>query len=230
MQRLMRNLCAIALVIGCALPATADPFFTVSGGASYVTPLESFLWVGPRFGNDEVLLWEGGVLGISELGQITVEYIGKEASFADNIFRWNGADIFSTGPGSPAIVGQTAATPFPPAALGTFSPPGDVPGGPLPFSFLITAAAREEFNDGNLAIAFWPIPADPGASPSNFGTTVYAMLDDGNVFDFDHDDMIVRLTVGPALPEPSGATIGVAAAALIGSCLRRRRSAIPHRP
>lgn len=227
MRRQSFNLCALAVVIGCAAAAEAAPFFTLSGGAPAATRLHSFHWVGPRSGDGKVVLWKGGPLGLSEPGRVAIEYIGKEAAYANTIFRWDGGNIFSTGSGTPQTVGQTATTPFPPASLARYDVPADALAGPLPFSFLISALAQEKFNDGNRNIAFWPIPGDLGSNPYNFGTTVYAMLDDGKAVDSDYDDMIVRLTVGPALPEPTGVTPGCAAAALLGVWLKRHRSKRP---
>jgi hypothetical protein len=209
----------------------AAPFFTVTGGTTFDTFLESFAWVGPRFGDNEVNLWEGGILGLSEPGVVTLEYIGKEALNADNIFRWNGVQIFTTGPGGEAnlIKGQTAATPFPPVALETYVVPGVVPAGTVPFSFFITVGTpRDVPNDGNLDIAFWPIPGTTSPSPINFGSVVYAMLDDEDVSDSDHDDMIVRLTVAP-VPEP--ATLAGAVTGLLGGLwLVRRRARVARGP
>jgi hypothetical protein len=196
----------------------------MTGGSAFDTFLESFLWVGPRFGDNEVFLWEEGVLGLSEPATIQLDYIGKEAFFADNIFRWDGVDIFSTGPSNPLITGQTAAAPFPPAALDTYMVPGVVDAGPLPFSFLITEIGEEELNDGNPDIAFWPIPSDVDSNPINFGTVVYAMLDDENAVDFDHDDMIVRLTAMP-VPEPTSVALAATGVPMLaGWMLRRRQS------
>jgi hypothetical protein len=220
---LMPVLILATTVVG-ATSAQAVPFFTVTGGTSFQTELESFLWVTPRV-NDEVVLWEGATVGLSEPGFITLEYIGKEALFANNIFRWNGTDIFSTGPGDPLITGQTAATPFPPAALATYVVPGVVSAGTLPFSFFITALNTAVPNDGsNLDIGIWPIPNDLSGSSIDFGTSIYLMLDDENTADTDHDDMIVRMTVTP-VPEPGTlALVGVAALPLVGWLGARRRT------
>lgn len=224
MRRQPFNFCVLAVVVGCAAASEAAPFFTLSGGAPSTTRLHSFHWVSPRIGDDQVVLWKGGPLGLSEPGRVAIEYIGKEAAYANTRFRWDGGNIFSTGAGTPRTVGQTAATPFPPASLGRYDVPADVLAGPLPFSFLISALAQEKFNDGNRHIAFWPIPGDLGANPYNFGTTLYAMLDDGKAVDSDYDDMIVRLTVGPALPEPAGVAPMCVAAGLLGAWLKRYRA------
>jgi hypothetical protein len=226
----LRNLlvaAAFAAAAGCGGVGHAAPFFTVTGGTTFDTFLDSFAWVGPRFGDDEVLLWDGGILGLSEPGVVTLEYIGKAALNADNIFRWNGVQIFTTGPGGvPNLIkGQTAATPFPPVALESYVVPGVVPAGTVPFSFFITTGTpRAVPNDGNLDIAFWPIPGTTSPSPINFSSVVYAMLDDEDVSDSDHDDMIVRLTVAP-VPEP--ATLAGAATGLLGGLwlVRRRNQA-----
>lgn len=198
--------------------ATAAPFFTVTSGSSFTTSIETFLWVGPRDPvTDTVQLWEGGTVGLSEPGYITLEYIGKEALFANNIFRWNSVDIFSTGPASPLVTGQTAATPFPPAPLATYVVPGVVSAGTLPFSFFISEVSKVVANDGsNLDIAVWPIPSPPTGSPINFGSSIYLLLDDENTVDTDHDDMIVRMNV-TVVPEPNAlALVGMATLPLAG--------------
>lgn len=203
-------------------PGIAAPYFTVTSGSSFSTALETFLWVGPRDPvTDQVQLWEGATVGLSEPGFITLEYIGKEALYANNIFRWNGGNIFSTGPGSPLTVGQTTATPFPPAALETYVVPGIVSAGPLPFSFFITETLTNVPNDGsNLDIALWPIPSPLVGEPLNFGSTIYLMLDDENSVDSDHDDMIVRMSV---VPEPGTLVLAVLGAGGAALAARRRR-------
>lgn len=221
-----RGVAATAVVCGAATfcrPASAAPFFTVTSGSSFSTLLESFLWVGPRDPvTDQVQLWEGATVGLSEPGFITLEYIGKEALYADNVFRWSGVDIFSTGPSSPLIVGQTAATPFPPAALATYVVPGIVPAGALPFSFFITETTKNVPNDGsNLDIGLWPLPSPPVGNPADFGSAIYLMLDDENTVDADHDDMIVRMSVS-AVPEPGTLALAILGAGSVALTVRRR--------
>jgi hypothetical protein len=208
--------------------ARAAPFFTVTGGSAFLEADDDFLWIGPRNAQNQVLLWEGATVGISEPGFITLEYIGKEALFDNNIFRWNGVDIFDTGPGNPLIVGQTAATPFPPPALETYVVPGIVPAGALPFSFFISQFSKEIPNDSStLDIGLWPVPENLGDGPFNFGTVLYVMLDDESVVDSDHDDMIVRITVTP-VPEPGTlALCGLAAVPLVCRLARRRTATRP---
>jgi hypothetical protein len=226
-----RGAAVMAVVCGAATvcrPGIAAPFFTVTSGSSFSTALESFLWVGPRDPvTGEVVLWEGATVGLSEPGFITLEYIGKEALYADNIFRWNGADIFTTGPSSPLIVGQITATPFPPVALTTYVVPGIVSAGTLPFSFFITETAKNVPNDGsNLDIGLWPLPPTLTGNPLNFGSSIYLMLDDENTVDADHDDMIVRMSVS-AVPEPGTlvlAMLGAGGAAVAARWRRKRRT------
>lgn len=222
-----RGAAAITVVCGAVTfcrPGSAAPFFTVTSGSSFSTSLESFLWVGPRDPvTDQVLLWEGATVGLSEPGFITLEYIGKEAIYADNIFRWNGVDIFTTGPSSPLVVGQTAATPFPPVALATYVVPGVVSGGTLPLSFFITETTKNVPNDGsNLDIAVWPLPTPPVGNPADFGSSIYLMLDDEAIVDADHDDMIVRMSVSP-IPEPGALLLAVFGAGGVALSLRRRQ-------
>jgi hypothetical protein len=221
---LARGVAVMAVVCGTVTfcrPGVAAPFFTVTSGSSFSTTIESFLWVGPRDPvTDDVVLWEGATVGLSEPGFITLEYIGKEALYADNIFRWNGVNIFTTGPASPLIVGQIAATPFPPASLATYVVPGIVSAGPLPFSFFVTETAKNVPNDGsNLDIGLWPLPTTTTGNPLNFGSTIYLMLDDENTVDADHDDMIVRMSV---VPEPGTLVLAVFGAGAVALAVRRR--------
>ena len=217
-----RPACAASVVT--VRPGRAAPFFTVTSGSSFSTSLGSFLWVGPRDPvTDQVLLWEGATVGLSGPGFITLECIGKEAIYADNIFRWNGVDIFTTGSSSPLVVGQTAATPFPPVALATYVVPGIVSGGTLPLSFFITETNKNVPNDGsNLDIGLWPLPTPPVGNPADFGSSIYLMLDDEAIVDTDHDDMIVRMSVSP-IPEPGALLLAVLGAGGVALSLRRRR-------
>jgi len=220
-------LASLLCVLSCAWRAgraIAAPVFTVSGGTAVLTSLETFLWVTPRF-NGDVLLWEQGVIGLSEPGKVSIEYVGKEAFYADNIFRWDGTDIFSTGPSSPLIAGQTAATPFPPLPLATYEVPGVVPAGPLPLSFFISETSKAVPNDGNPDIAYWPLPTDISSNPYDLGSVVYVMLDDENPVDTDHDDMIIQLSVvTPPVPEPRSLSLAVVGILpLAGWMLHRRR-------
>jgi hypothetical protein len=207
----------------------AAPMFTISGGGSFTDSDNDFLWLTPRFGpqGNKVSIWKGGTLALSEAGLVTLEYIGKEAQFANNVFKWGalsgGTTIFSTGPSSPNPVGQTAATPFPPAAVDSSTFPGLTDAGTLPFSFFVNQTATNKAN-GSSDIGYWPLPeaAGGGGGSGLFGDVVYALLDDGKS-DNDYDDMIVRLTV-TEVPEPTA--LALAAAGMFpaaGWVLRRRR-------
>ena len=210
-------------------PAQAGPVFTVTGGGFFTDRDNDFLWLTPRFGSggQAVRIWQGGELALSDPGMITLEYIGKEARFADNAFLWGassgGQTVFTTGPASPNPVGQTAATPMPPTALDVWAVPGGVSAGGLPFSFFVSQNGRNEPN-GSSDIGFWPLPVGGGlgGDAKQFGTVVYALLDDGKT-DNDYDDMIVRLTV-TEVPEPT--TLALAATGVLpvaGWVLRGRR-------
>lgn len=216
------------LVLGSAT-LRAAPLFTVSGGGAYTDVDNDFLWMTPRFGAKEnkVAIWKGGTLELSAAGVVTLEYIGKEAQFANNAFKWGalsgGATIFSTGPSSPNPVGQTAANPFPPVALATSTAAGEVPAGIVPFSFFVNQTGKNKPN-GSSDIGYWPLPGGAVVTGGNrsFGNVVYALLDDGKSDD-DYDDMIVRLTV-TEVPEPTTlALAAIAMAPAAGWVLRRRR-------
>jgi len=210
----------------------AGPVFTVDGGGFFTDRDNDFLWLTPRFGNggQAVRIWQGGELMLSEPGTITLEYIGKEAKYVDNAFLWGassgGQTVFTTGPASPNPVGQTAATPMPPTALDVWAVPGVVPagGGALPFFFRHT---RQEPN-GSSNIGFWPLPVGGGlgGEAKQFGTVVYALLDDGKT-DNDYDDMIVRLTV-VEVSEPTMVALAVTGVLPVaGWVLRGSRRYLP---
>jgi hypothetical protein len=209
--------------------AQSGPELTVTGGGFFIDSENDFLWLTPRFGSggQAVRLWRGGTLALSEPGMITLEYIGKEANYADNAFLWGGLSggtpVFSTGDSSPNPVGQTAASPFPPVSVATSTVPGMVPAGVLPFSFFVNQTGSNKPN-GSSDIAYWPLPVGAGLAggTKRFGTVVYALLDDGKT-DNDYDDMIVRLTV-TEVPEPT--TLMLAAVGIVpvaGWALRRHR-------
>ena len=221
--------CLCSLSVMNAVEVYAAPVFTVSGGGLFTDVGNDFLWLTPRFGTggNSVSIWKGGTLSLSESGVVTLDYIGKEANFANNMFKCGalsgGTSIFSTGASSPNPAGQTAATPFPPAALSSSTFPGATSAGTLPFSFFVNQMGMNKQN-GSSDIGYWPLPggAAPGGGPQSFGNVVYALLDDGATDD-DYDDMIVRLTV-TEVPEPT--TLALAAAGMVpavGWALRRRR-------
>lgn len=210
-------------------PVQAGPVFTVNGGGFFTDRDNDFLWLTPRFGSggEAVRIWQGGELMLSEPGMITLEYIGKEAKHVDNAFLWGassgGQTVFATGPAFPNPVGQTAAAPFPPAALDVWRVPGLVAAGGLPFSFFVSQGDRNDPN-GSFDIGYWPLPVGAGEAGETrrFGTVVYALLDDGTTDD-DYDDMLVRLTV-VEVPEPT--TLALAATGVLpvaGWVLRRHR-------
>jgi hypothetical protein len=217
---------AVCAAFGLSGVAAAAPAFTVTGGASYAEQGQSFEWI---TGN----VWEGGVLGLTDQGIVKIEYIGKEAGFSDNLFNWGalsgGTQLYSTGPGDVNPVGQTAATPFPPAvAPGSATYFRTEGGGPLPFNFFVTATGRTVENGHSDTgfdddIAFWPLPDANGG----FGNVVYLLLDDGGARDVtgqtdnDHDDMVIRLTVAE-VPEPSTWALMLSGLGLLGFMARRR--------
>lgn len=209
-----------ALSFGVAGGAAAAPAFVVTGGTSFSASGNDFGWIsGP--------LTEGGTLGLTEAGSITIEYIGKEAGFANTTFQWGsltaGETLFSTGSGA-SVVGQTAASPGSPAAVGgPVSRLADA--GTLLFNFLVAATGGTVQNGKDLAsaddgIAFW--------SATGNSSVIYLLLDDsGGSPDADYDDMVVRLTVGSmptllATPEPSTWVMLLAGLGVIVLITRRR--------
>jgi hypothetical protein len=209
-------LASAALCTGAA--AHAAPALVVSGGSLLNPSNNDFGWIsGP--------VRAGGTLGLSEAGTVTVEYIGKEAGFANTLFRWGaldgGATAFTTGSAGGAI-GQTAALPTPPSAIGaalSFA----ANAGDLLFNFLVAATGATVGNGDDPAngdgIAFWSAAAN----------VVYLLLDDGGgAGDADYDDMVVRLTVAspPTVlvetPEPGTLVLILAGVGMIALIARRR--------
>lgn len=209
-------------VLAFASSAWAAPAFLLSGGTSFSPAGNDFQWItGP--------VTEGGTLSLTESGVVTAEFMGKEAGFADTLFRWGslagGATLFSTGAGG--LTGQTGLVPVPAAALaGPVSQ--TVNAGTLLFNFLVAATGGIVENGqgaGTAAdgIAFWSTSTAAGAS------VIYLLLDDGGSPDADYDDMIVRLSVSAlpptdVVPTPLPGTLLMMLAGLgmIGVITRRR--------
>jgi hypothetical protein len=202
--------------------AAAAPVFNVTGGSLLTASGNDFQWIsGP--------VREGGVLTLSEAATVTVEYIGKEAGFADTQFRWgalSGGDaVFGTGAGG-GTVGETLAGALPPAAIG--APASFAAGaGALPFNFFVAALGATVQNGqagANEGIAFW------SAAGTDATDVIYLLLDDGGGRpDGDYDDMIVRLTANASLdvqtlstPEPGTLALILAGLGMFALVSRRR--------
>lgn len=217
MKKVLRSAVAVvALAAACA--ANAVPVLDVSGGSFATVSGNDFAWItGP--------VRSGGALSLSEAATVQVEYLGREAGFANTLFRWGalagGTEVFSTGSGG-GVVGQTSALPGTPAAVGaavSFA----AGAGELLFNFLVSATGATVGNGDDPSngdgIAFW-------SAPSN---VVYLLLDDGGAGgDADYDDMVIRVTVASArdqvvaTPEPQTLVLILAGLVMMGLITRRR--------
>lgn len=229
MKRMLEAMLTVA-ALGFTGVAAAAPVFNVTGGSLLTASGNDFQWIaGP--------VREGGVLSLSEAATVSIEYIGKEAGFADTLFRWGeatgGDAVFSTGAGG-GIQGETSALASPPGAIGAaVSYVADA--GTLLFNFFVAATGATVQNGqpaANNGIAFW------SALGTDVSDVIYLLLDDGGGRpDGDYDDMIVRLTalappdVQPlapldvdavATPEPGTLALVLAGLGMIALISRRR--------
>jgi hypothetical protein len=157
---------------------------------------------------------------------VTFEFWGWEAE-ALNEFLYMGSPIFNTTPG-------TDSSSYPSAPLGTFTPLASVDG-ILDFSF------RTDYGSGSTVTNASPNAPDedvnvfislqkPATNTPEDGTVAWLFLDDagyynigaGNVFDDNHDDMLIRVSVSE-VPIPAAAwLLGVGLMGLVG--MRRKFS------
>lgn len=218
MKRLGLLLVALFIGLGWTAPARAY-YIKLSDGTAGTLPASSIqpndfisrgLFADPSisgfFGAQILLQASDGAVP----NGLKVEFFGAEAGW-HNEFNLGGSELFDH-PGG-RIMAAGLGTP-----LATYTT-SSVAIGALPFSFDVNGGAASVSNGGG--------GSGPNFFASCVGTNprycdaVYLFLDDGGAGpDRDFDDLLVRITVTGAVPEPS--TLLLLALALLGAGLTRR--------
>ena len=221
--------CAAALAVS-SPPAQASSI-ELSGGTAGSIPDGSVndfipsLFPGPQIGG-----YYGATLliDVPVSSALVVDFFGAEAQWV-NSFSLFATTLFTHSGGM--VIAPDLSSP-----LGSFSM-SFVGTGVLPFGFSVDGGAGSVANgsnpDDSAGAAAGPnffASCDPfGTALGSGGVTcssVYLFLDDGGAFsDDNHDDFLVRISVRPAVPEPS--TLALLSLGLLG--LARRRFSLGRR-
>jgi len=229
MRRFRTVFAGAGLILSLAAGASAAPLDLVGGTAGTIpgsVATNNFIVAG-LFPGPDIGGYYGSQIQVNPLfdlfdNALTVEYFGAEGDFV-NEFNL-GANTF-THPGGTTIAPDLSSP------LGSFGPIILPAGsGIFAFSFVVNSGALSVSNGSNLDDT---LPAagpnffascDPsGSSAGSGGTTcasVYLFLDDdGAGPDDNHDDFLVRLTLAPVTPDPTGEVPEPASFALLGAGL-----------
>jgi hypothetical protein len=147
-----------------------------------------------------------GTLEIDGPGVVTYTYLGKEASYNNNLFNLGG---------SPATILDTAA-------IGTTSSQTYAAQGLLSFAFNTTSPIVHSVSNGSAT------NTPPTFAIFSGGTSGYKYIlgydDKGAGPDRDFDDMVIGVTV---VPEPEAYGLALAGMGVVAFAMRRRRSDKP---
>lgn len=211
---LLAGLTAVGLASG-AIAAHAAPLLQVNGGSAYVTPPSG----GDGITGNQIIPNTPGVVGGQMVAltdvTLTFTFLGYEAAWVDN-FLVNGVQVFQN---TTSSVGDTYIVTVS-AGVIDFGFDTKVNGGGSSVSNLNPPPNLADFVD-----MFYGRCDKSGASTADAGQSFCISPDDGGAGpDDNHDDLVVKVSAVPAVPEP--ASIAVFGAALAGlGLLRRRRSA-----
>lgn len=205
---MVKTLITAVALASAAFSAHADPVFSVTPGMMSdlaATPG----YQGPMFSPS--IVTRGNLL-LSELGNVTYEYIGSEASF-NNTYRFiAGTQSFTTPGGGGVFVNCTTA-----CTKGPFV------SGPGLLDFVFQSGAGPSIANGannNPNPIFEPSFA---VLLRDANRTAYLFFNDtGNFLDMDRDDMIIRVSVA-AVPEPSTYAMLLAGLGILFGIMRHRK-------
>lgn len=187
----------------------------VNGGTAYVTPPNG----GDGITGNQIIPNTPGVIGgqmvaLSDV-TLTFTFVGFEAQWIDN-FLVNGVQVFQN---QTATIGDTYVVNVA-AGVIDFGFDTNVGNGGESVSNLNPPPARDDFVD-----MFYGRCDKSGASTADVGQSFCMSPDDGGLGpDDNHDDLVVKVSAVPAVPEP--ASLAIFGAALAGFGLLRRRRQI----
>jgi hypothetical protein len=195
-----------------AVSANAAPLLQVNGGSAYVTPPSG----GDGITGNQIIPNTPGVVGGQMVAlsavTLTFTFIGYEASWVDN-FLVNGVQVFQN---TTSTVGDTYVVTVGAGVL-DFGFDTNVNGGGVSVSNLNPPPNSSDFVD-----MFYGRCDKSGASTADVGQSFCISPDDGGLGpDDNHDDLVVKVSAVPAVPEP--ASIAIFGAAIAGLGLLRRR-------
>jgi PEP-CTERM motif len=153
----------------------------------------------------------GATITLDENSILTFEFLGSESGFNDT-FQAGGVNFTET-TGFTAWTNQLLGSNF--FAAGSLA-------GLLNFSSVSGPGANATVGDDGFGIFLTP------NNVSGFSTNVFYLGYDDQINNIDdnHDDMIIRVTVSPAVPEPATWAMMLLGFGAAGFVLRRRRAPV----
>lgn len=221
----MRKISMLLAAAGMAIAAPAMAAFTVKVGAP-VTAIPSNNDFKLNLSNSGLSFYtaDGAKVSLSTASDLTFEFIGSESGFKDS-FKAAGGTISFSETSTSGILGSN---------LGTW-----------------TVLDSDTAGYGAGQITDWFFSSDQGAQNKGIGTTEFAIFlpqgfnagdtwrtrvlylgfdDQISNIDDNHDDFIVRVTVGGfnpgGVPEPGTWAMLIAGFGMVGAARRRRRAVV----